>query len=54
MAKSPIKLVERTIKGMLPKNRLGAKLYRNLKVVEGPEHKYEAQQPKVIDINAIK
>jgi large subunit ribosomal protein L13 len=54
MAKSPAKLVERTIKGMLPKNRLGAKLYKNLKVVEGPEHKYEAQQPKVIDINAIK
>jgi large subunit ribosomal protein L13 len=47
-------LVEKAVKGMLPKNRLGSVLFRNLKVVVGPEHKYEAQKPKVIDLNSIK
>ena len=54
MAKKPEKLVERAVKGMLPKNRLGRQLFRNLFVYAGGEHKQEAQQPKVIDINAIK
>lgn len=53
-AKSPEKLVERAVKGMLPKNRLGRQLYRNLYVYTGTEHKHEAQQPKAIDVNAIK
>lgn len=53
-AKKPERLVERAIKGMLPKNRLGRQLFRNLYVYVGTEHKHEAQQPKVIDINAIK
>ncbi|MBP8791142.1 MAG: 50S ribosomal protein L13 [Breznakibacter sp.] len=53
-AKSPEKLVERTVKGMLPKTRLGRQLYRNLHVYAGIEHKHEAQQPKVIDINSMK
>ncbi len=53
-AKTPEKLVEHAVKGMLPKNRLGAQLFRNLHVYAGPEHNQEAQQPKVIDINAIK
>lgn len=44
--KKPIKLVENAIRGMLPKNRLGRDLYRNLFVYEGPEHPHEAQQPK--------
>ncbi len=53
-AKSPERLVEKTVKGMLPKNRLGRQLFRNLYVYSGPEHKHEAQKPKVIDINTIK
>lgn len=53
-AKSPIKLIERTVKGMLPKTKLGRQLYRNLNVYVGSEHKHEAQQPKVIDLNSIK
>ena len=53
-AKSPEKLVERTVKGMLPKTRLGRQLNRNLHVYVGTEHKHEAQQPKVIDINSMK
>ncbi len=39
---------------MLPKNRLGAKLLSNLYVYAGTEHKHEAQQPKLIDINSYK
>ena len=41
-------------KGMLPKNRLGAKLLKNVHVYNGPEHPHEAQNPKVIDINKLK
>ncbi len=54
LAKYPERLVEKAVKGMLPKNRLGRKLFGNLHVVIGPEHKFEAQQPKVVDLNTIK
>ncbi len=50
LKKYPERLVEKAVKGMLPKNRLGSKLFGNLHVVIGAEHKYEAQQPKVIDL----
>ena len=50
--KNNIKLVENAIKGMLPKNKLGAELFRNLKVFPQAEHTYEAQKPKLIDLNA--
>ncbi len=49
--KYPERLVEKAIKGMLPKNKLGRQLFRNLHVVVGPEHKYEAQKPKVLDLS---
>ena len=52
--KYPERLVEKAVKGMLPKNRLGRQLFRNLYVVVGSEHKHEAQKPKVIDLNSIK
>lgn len=42
----PERLVERTIKGMLPHNRLGAQMYRKLKVYAGANHPHEAQQPQ--------
>ena len=48
------KLLRRVVKGMLPKNRLGAKLLSNLYVYVGEEHKHEAQSPKAIDINTLK
>ena len=54
LAKFPERLVEKSVKGMLPKNKLGSKLYTNLHVVVGAEHKYEAQKPKVVDLNTIK
>jgi large subunit ribosomal protein L13 len=42
------------IKGMLPKNKLGAQLLKNVHIYNGANHPHEAQQPKVIDINKIK
>ena len=42
------------IKGMLPKNRLGAQLLKNVHIYNGSNHPHEAQQPKTIDINTIK
>ena len=48
------KLMRRVVKGMLPKNRLGAQLLGNLYVYTGTKHKHEAQQPKLIDINTLK
>jgi large subunit ribosomal protein L13 len=54
LAKYPERLVEKAVKGMLPKNKLGRKIYGNLHVVIGSEHKYEAQKPKVVDLNSIK
>ena len=47
-------LFRRVVKGMLPKNRLGAKLLGNMYVYAGSEHKHEAQNPKTIDINLLK
>ncbi len=54
MKKNPIAMVEKAIKGMLPKNRLGSELFRNMFVYAGPEHKQEAQNPKKINLNEIK
>ena len=54
LVKYPERLVEHAVKGMLPKNRFGRSIYKNLKVVVGPNHKYEAQKPKLIDLNTIK
>ena len=54
MKKHPTRLIEYAVKGMLPKNRLGSEIFRNLYVYEGPAHKHEAQQPKLIDLKTIK
>lgn len=54
MEKHPERLVEKAVKGMLPKNRLGRTLYTNLKVYVGTEHKHEAQKPQVINLDSIK
>lgn len=50
-AKDPTRLVEHAIKGMLPKNRLGRELFRNLNVYVGSEHPHGAQKPKEVNIN---
>jgi len=48
------RLFRKVVKGMLPKNRLGDKLLKNLYVYAGDEHKHQAQTPKMIDINSLK
>ena len=52
--KQPERIVEKSVKGMLPKNRLGADLFRNLKVYAGTEHGHEAQKPRAINLNDYK
>ncbi|MBQ1606008.1 MAG: 50S ribosomal protein L13 [Bacteroidales bacterium] len=54
LEKHPERIIEHAIKGMLPKNRLGSELFRNLKVYVGSEHKHEAQNPTKLDLNTIK
>ena len=46
----PVEMVERAIKGMLPKNRLGRQMYRKLFVYENADHKHEAQKPEKIEL----
>lgn len=53
LAKRPAELVRRSVKGMLPKTRLGDKLINNLYVYAGPEHPHQAQNPREIKLNEI-
>jgi large subunit ribosomal protein L13 len=52
--RKPEAIVEKAVRGMLPKNRLGSELFRNLFVVVGETHNHEAQQPRNLDLNKIK
>jgi len=52
--KDPCRLVEKAVKGMLPKNKLGSALYRNLYVYAGAEHKQQPQSPKAINLNDLR
>lgn len=54
LKRKPEFVIEKAVKGMLPKNRLGAALLRNLKVYAGAEHPHAAQSPKTIKLNEIK
>ena len=53
LKKKPEAVVEKAVKGMLPKNRLGSALFKNLHVYAGNEHPHEAQKPKKINLNEI-
>ena len=50
LAKTPEKVVERAVKGMLPKNKLGSKMFTNLYVYTGTEHPHAAQKPKTLEL----
>jgi large subunit ribosomal protein L13 len=50
----PERIIENAVKGMLPKNKLGAELFRNLRVYSGAEHDQQAQQPVKINLNDLK
>ncbi|MCF6171687.1 MAG: 50S ribosomal protein L13 [Bacteroidales bacterium] len=54
MTKKPTAMVEKAIKGMLPKNKLGSSLFRNLYVYAGSEHNQQAQKPKKINLKSIR
>lgn len=54
MEKKPAAMVEKAVKGMLPKNILGSDLFRNLYVYVGSEHNQEAQKPKKINLKSIR
>jgi large subunit ribosomal protein L13 len=49
-AYKPEAIIEKAVKGMLPKGPLGREMFRKMKVYAGPEHKHAAQQPQVLDI----
>jgi large subunit ribosomal protein L13 len=46
----PERVVEAAVRGMLPKNRLGRKMFKKLKVYDGPDHPHQAQQPEPLDL----
>jgi large subunit ribosomal protein L13 len=54
MKRKPTRLLESSVRGMLPKSRLGDVIFKNLYVYVGSEHPHQAQQPKEININTIK
>lgn len=54
LQKSPERVIEIAVKGMLPKGPLGRDMYRKLKVYSDANHSHEAQQPKVLEINGEK
>lgn len=49
-AKHPARVIEHAVRGMLPKNRIGAQMYRKLNVYVGPNHPHQAQQPELITL----
>ena len=50
LEKRPEELIRRAVKGMLPKNRLGSRLYTKLKVYAGAEHPHRAQMPEALNV----
>ena len=48
--KFPNRVVEAAVRGMLPHNRLGRRMFKKLKVYAGPSHPHEAQQPKTLEL----
>jgi large subunit ribosomal protein L13 len=51
LQKYPARVIEHAVRGMLPKNRLGRKMFKKLKVYAGPEHPHKAQQPKPFEVS---
>jgi large subunit ribosomal protein L13 len=53
MARHPERVIEKAVRGMLPKNSLGRQMLRKLKVYAGPEHPHQAQRPEPFEITQI-
>ena len=54
LEKYPTRMVEKAVKGMLPKNKLGRSIFKNLYVYSGDSHKHGAQTPKLLKLDDIK
>ena len=52
LEKNPERIIETAVKGMLPHNRLGRKMYKKLKVYAGPNHPHQAQKPEIWETKA--
>ncbi len=52
LAEKPTTVIEKAVRGMLPKGTLGNQMYKKLHVYPGPEHPHAAQQPEVLEIEA--
>lgn len=50
MEKHPERIIEKAVKGMLPKSSLGSQMYRKLKVYAGSEHEHQAQKPELLEL----
>jgi large subunit ribosomal protein L13 len=50
LQKRPTRVIEHAVRGMLPKNRIGRRMFKKLRVYTGPDHPYAAQQPKPLDL----
>jgi large subunit ribosomal protein L13 len=53
-ANGPERMIEKAVRGMLPKNKLGDAIMHNLRVYQGEKHEHEAQQPKLINLNDLR
>lgn len=54
LKKNPIGIIEHAVRGMLPRNRLGRAIFKNLHVYVGAVHPHEAQKPRIIELDKIK
>jgi large subunit ribosomal protein L13 len=52
LVKAPERVIEKSVKGMLPRGPLGRQMFLKLKVFAGPEHTHTAQQPIPLEVNA--
>lgn len=50
LEKKPALIIQKAVKGMLPKSKLGRKMFKKLKVYAGPEHRHQAQNPEKIEL----
>jgi large subunit ribosomal protein L13 len=50
LRRHPTRVIEHAVRGMLPKNRLGRRMFKKLKVYAGPDHPHEAQQPQPLEL----
>ncbi len=53
LRKKPVEVIQKAVRGMLPKNRLGRQMLKKLKVYSGPDHPHVAQKPKLLELKGV-